>query len=111
MDYLHTPAADQLFRTLMTLQSVDEYYALFEDLCTVKELKDMSLRLEVARLLSKGVRYQDVMQQTGISTATISRVNRCLQYGAGGYRLAISRMDPQDAETAGEQGTAEDSER
>ena len=92
MSVIHSEATDHLFHTLLRLKSVEECYALFEDLCTIKELQDMSQRLEVATLLDAGMKYQDVAAVTGVSSATISRVNKCLQYGSGGYRLVIDRM-------------------
>ena len=93
MNGFHSSETDQLFRMLLSLDSVEECYAVFEDLCTVKELKDMSLRLEVANLLNKGKTYQEISAATTISSATISRVNRCLNYGSGGYRLALNHME------------------
>ena len=84
-------ATDRLFETLLRLDSTEECYDLFEDLCTIKELQDMAQRLEVATLLDEGMKYQEVAARTGVSSATISRVNRCLMYGSGGYRRAIEK--------------------
>lgn len=84
---------DRLFATILNLQSIEECYAYFEDLCTVKELKDMAQRLDTAILLDQGTSYQQITRQVGISTATIGRVSKCLNYGAGGYRTAIGRLD------------------
>ncbi len=92
MGIIRDEATDHLFETLLRLKSVEECYALFEDLCTIKELKDMAQRLQVAGLLDQGMKYQEVAEITGVSSATISRVNKCLQYGAGGYRQAIEKM-------------------
>ena len=86
------PSLDRLFQTILQLQTVDECYAYFEDLCTIKELSDMSQRLDVAVLLSEGLSYQKIMEQVDVSTATIGRVSKCLNYGAGGYRTAINRL-------------------
>ena len=92
MAYERTRATDRLMKALAGLRSPDEAYQLFEDLCTVREVQDMAQRLEIASLLRKGTKYQEVAEQTGVSTATISRVNRCLHYGAGGYQLALNRL-------------------
>ena len=83
---------DRLFQTILNLQSIDECYAYFEDLCTIKELSDMSQRLDAAVLLAQGLSYQKIMEQVDISTATIGRVSRCLNYGTGGYRAAIEKL-------------------
>lgn len=93
MDSLRTEATDHLFEAILRLQTLEDCYALFEDLCTIKELKDLSARLEVAMLLSRGYNYQQVAERTGISSATISRVKKCLEYGAGGYARAIRAME------------------
>ncbi|MBQ8647329.1 MAG: TrpR-related protein YerC/YecD [Oscillospiraceae bacterium] len=86
-------ATDVLFQAILSLQSVEECYTFFEDLCTMKELSDMSQRLQAARLLLQGSTYDQIVKQVEISTATISRINRCIQYGEGGYRTIIERMD------------------
>ncbi|ODU54456.1 MAG: TrpR-like protein, YerC/YecD [Clostridium sp. SCN 57-10] len=83
---------DKLFEALIQLETVEECYALFEDLCTVSELLAMKQRFWVARLLQNGSIYSDIVEQTGASTATISRVNRCLNYGAGGYKTALAKL-------------------
>ena len=83
---------DRLFQTILNLQSIDECYAYFEDLCTIKGLNDMSQRLDAAVLLAEGLSYQKIMEQVAISTATIGRVSRCLNYGTGGYRSAIEKL-------------------
>ena len=83
---------DRLFQTILNLKDADECYAYFSDLCTVKELQDMAQRLDAAVLLSQGVNYQQIAQTVGISTATIGRVSRCLNYGTGGYRAAIEKL-------------------
>lgn len=83
---------DRLFQTILNLESIDECYAYFEDLCTIKELNDMSQRLDAAILLSDGLSYQKIMEQVAISTATIGRVSKCLNYGTGGYRSAIEKL-------------------
>lgn len=83
---------DRLFQTILNLQTIDECYAYFEDLCTIKELNDMSQRLDAAVLLAEGLSYQKIMEQVDISTATIGRVSKCLNYGAGGYKTAIQKL-------------------
>ena len=87
---------DKLFNAILKLDSMDKCHQFFEDVCTIKELEDMTQRLEVAKLLSLGKSYQEVSQKTGASTATISRVNKCLNYGAGGYKLVIDKEDKED---------------
>ncbi len=86
----------QLYRAVLSLRSEEECRAFLEDLCTIQEVEDMRKRLEVARLLDGGVNYQEIGQQTGMSTATISRVNRSLRYGAEGYRLVLARLKGED---------------
>lgn len=88
---LHNEKTDALFEVILSLNNIDECYEFFEDLCTIKELRDLSQRLEVAFLLDKGLNYQQVAAQTGVSSATICRVKKCLDYGSGGYRRAIDR--------------------
>ena len=85
-------AVDRLFQTFLNLESLEECYAYFEDICTVKEILDMAQRLETAILLSEGNSYQKIMEKVEISTATIGRVSKCLNYGTGGYRIAIDKL-------------------
>ena len=80
-------------RHILKLQSVDECYAFFEDLCTVNELLSLGQRFEVANMLRNHKTYNEVAEATGASTATISRVNRCLNYGTDGYQLVLGRME------------------
>ncbi len=84
---------DNLFAALATLQNQDEYYMLFEDLCTVSELAAIAQRFKVAQMLDKKYTCHAIAELTGASTATISRVNRCLHYGSGGYPLVIKRLE------------------
>ena len=86
---------DQLCEAVLALQSVEECYQFFEDICTIVELKAMSQRLEVARMLQAGHTYDDIVARTGASTATISRVKRCLNYGADGYKVVLARLAAQ----------------
>lgn len=88
---LHGPCP-LLYQAVLSLQTPEECRAFFEDLCTVAELKAMSQRLEVAQLLDEGLIYNDILQRTGASSATISRVNRALQYGANGYKTVLPRV-------------------
>ena len=90
-------AASALYEAIIKLQTPQEAYRFFCDLCTVSELKAMEQRFQVAGLLAKGYIYTDIVEQTGASSATISRVNRCLQYGDDGYRTVLSRMEPENA--------------
>ncbi|MBR2336283.1 MAG: hypothetical protein IKA62_08715 [Clostridia bacterium] len=83
----------ELFAAILTLSDADECAAFFEDICTIKELEDLSQRWCVAKMLSQGEKYQKIEEVTGASTATISRVNKCLNYGSGGYRAVIEKTD------------------
>lgn len=83
---------DFLFQAVLTLKSVEECYAFFEDLCTVPEIKAMSQRLTVAHMLSEKKVYSEIVAKTGASTATISRVNRSLHYGCDGYEAVFQRL-------------------
>lgn len=83
---------DELFQAVLFLKTEEEVSAFFEDICTVNEMKAMLQRLQVAQLLDKGEQYSRIVMEAGASTATISRVNRCLQYGSDGYRLVLDRM-------------------
>lgn len=89
---LVNPLTDQLFDGILILKTREECYEFFEDLCTINELRDMSQRLEVARMLEAGDKYDRIEEATGASTATISRVKRCLKFGADGYVQVLSRM-------------------
>ena len=89
---MNDKSIDQLFEAVLTLKSVEECYIFFEDLCTVNEIQSMSQRLEVARMLGNGSTYNQIEAETGASTATISRVKRCLNYGNDGYKLTLDRI-------------------
>ncbi len=84
---------DYLFRAILSLQNIEECYDFFEDLCTVAEMKAMSQRLHVARMLRNHHIYSDIVEKTGASTATISRVNRSLHYGSEGYDTVLNRLE------------------
>ncbi len=81
----------ELYKAVLCLKTVEECGNFFEDLCTIKELQDLSQRFAVARMLDAGDNYKSISDATGVSTATISRVNKCLEYGSGGYRLVLDR--------------------
>ena len=93
MEQWHSLTTDRLVNTLLKLENQEDCYALLADLCTVKEIKDMAQRLEVALLLKEGKSYQEISSDTGVSAATISRVSRCLNYGSGGYKMALEKME------------------
>lgn len=85
---------DSLFEAILKLENTEECYRFFEDLCTIPELKSIAQRWMVARMLDTGATYSDISKDLSASTATISRVNRSLSYGAGGYRLMLDRTEP-----------------
>ena len=93
MDNFHSASIDRLFRSILQLETIEDCYRFFTDICTIKEIQDMAQRLDTAILLSQGMNYQNISKEVGISTATISRVSRCLNYGSGGYRAAIERLN------------------
>ncbi len=96
---IKTDAVDSLFDAILCLETREECYSFFEDLCTVNELLSLSQRFEVAAMLKKHKTYLEIAEKTGASTATISRVNRSLNYGNDGYDLVFSRVEkPQDNE-------------
>jgi TrpR-related protein YerC/YecD len=97
MSIKHTDQTDRLFRSILSLENIDECYEYFEDLCTIKEIYSIAQRLEVARMLANGQSYQQTIGRTGASSATISRVKRCLEYGAGGYSMVLERMGEAEA--------------
>ena len=86
--------SDILYKTILALENVEECKRFFQDLCTVAELKAMEQRFEVALLLDEGMIYNDILERTGASSATISRVNRALHYGADGYQQVLPRIRP-----------------
>ena len=90
---------DALFRAILSLETLEECYDFFEDLCTMKELEDMAQRVTAARLLLEGSTYEQIVKRVAISTATISRINRCIQYGSGGYGKILRRAEGSEEET------------
>ncbi|MCQ2423213.1 MAG: YerC/YecD family TrpR-related protein [Lachnospiraceae bacterium] len=93
---IHTDEVTRFFNAVLTLKTVDECYAFFEDVCTINELLSISQRLEVAHMLTQSKTYLDIAEKTGASTSTISRVNRSLVYGNDGYNTVFSRMKDND---------------
>ena len=90
------PSLDYLIRGILTLRSEEECRSFLTDLCTESELQEMSRRLQAAKMLKNNTIYVDIAEQTGLSTATISRVNRCLKYGNGGYRVVLDRLSKEE---------------
>ncbi|MBS5522515.1 MAG: TrpR YerC/YecD [Clostridiales bacterium] len=90
---IKTPAVEKLFEAILCLDTMDECFDFFEDICTINELLSLSQRFEVARMLREQRTYLEIAEQTGASTATISRVNRSLNYGNDGYDMVIARME------------------
>ena len=88
---------ERLYRAILALETEEECYAFFQDLCTIAELRSMEQRYEVATLLNDGMIYNDILERTGASSATISRVNRSLIYGSGGYESVLEKMKEQES--------------
>ena len=93
MSNWHNKSTDELCEALLSLETKDEIYAFLEDVCTIKEALDISQRLSVAKMLDEGISYAKITASTGASTATISRVSKCLNYGSGGYNAAIDKLE------------------
>ncbi|MCA1322019.1 hypothetical protein LC085_19215 [Bacillus tianshenii] len=93
---------DQLFEAVLSLKDLEECYRFFDDLCTVNEIQSLAQRLEVARMLKEGFTYHKIETETGASTATISRVKRCLNYGNDAYEMALDRVQAEKKEEVGE---------
>ncbi len=87
---------DELFKAILSLKNLEECYEFFEDACTIKEILDISQRLKVAKMLKNKVNYATISKETGASTATISRVSKCIEYGCGGYEKVIERLKQAD---------------
>lgn len=96
MQNWYTQSTEDLCNAILSLKTKEECCAFLEDICTIKEIQDISQRLAVARMLSRGVSYTTICRETGASTATISRVSRCYEYGAGGYKTVISRLGEEE---------------
>ena len=97
MKKLHTKDVDALFEAILSLKNIDECYRFFEDACTVKEILDIAQRLKAAKMLKAGKNYIEVCAETGMSSATISRVSRCLEYGDGGYSMILDRLEKKES--------------
>ena len=95
---LQSERVDALAKAFLALENEEDCYRLFEDLITIREVQDLAQRLEVAQLLSKKATYTEIVEKTGVSTATIGRVNRALNYGAGGYQLVLKKLREEDAD-------------
>ena len=89
---------DYLFEAILTLETVEDCYAFFDDLCTIKELGEMANRMCGAKMLDDNCVYTDITEKTGLSTATISRINRCLKYGSNGYRDVLDKLSDKGVE-------------
>lgn len=96
MSKIHTPEVERLVKAVLRLETEEECYSFFEDICTIKEIQDMSQRLQVAEMLSQNKSYIEISKETGASTATISRVNKCLNYGSDGYRRVLEKLDKKE---------------
>ncbi len=89
----HSEQTDELFEAILTLETIEECYDFFEDACTIKEIIEIAQRLKVAKMLKSGASYTAISKDVGVSTATISRVSKCLEYGNGGYKTVIERTE------------------
>lgn len=89
---LRNPQTERLVKALLSLENEEECFRLLEDLCTIREVRDLAQRLEVAQMLTDKITYTEIAAQTGASSATIGRVNRALSYGAGGYPIILSKL-------------------
>ncbi len=96
MSKIHTPEVERLVKAVLKLETEEECYSFFEDICTIKEIQDMSQRLQVAEMLNQNKSYIEISKETGASTATISRVNKCLNYGSDGYRRVLEKLDTKE---------------
>lgn len=92
----HTKDIDYFFKAVLALENIDDCYKFFEDICTIREMQDLAQRMDVARLLHEGKVYSEIAKITGASSATISRVNKCLVYGSDGYKEILERIKEED---------------
>ena len=93
---IKNPMTDRLFETILLLKNVEECYAFFEDICTINEIQAIAQRLEVAKMLRNRKTYMEIAEKTGASTATISRVNKSLNYGSDGYNMMLERIESKE---------------
>lgn len=98
MQNWYTKSVEELCEAILTLKTKEECCAFLEDICTIKEIQDLSQRLQVAQMLGKKISYATISKETGASTATISRVNKCCEYGAGGYKTVIDRLNEENSD-------------
>ncbi|MBB5172552.1 YerC/YecD family TrpR-related protein [Texcoconibacillus texcoconensis] len=98
IDKIRGRELDQLFEAMLSLENVEECYQFFDDLCTMNEIQSLAQRLDVARMLQGGFTYQKIEEDTGASTATISRVKRCINYGNNGYQMTLERIQEKSPE-------------
>ena len=96
MEKLDPKMADKFYSAILSLETKEECKAFFDDICTIKEMQDLIQRLEVASMLTKGMNYQEISSKTSVSSATICRVNRCINYGEGGYTTVLGRIEKND---------------
>lgn len=96
IDRLRGKQLDQLFEAILSLKDIEECYRFFDDIATMSEIQSISQRLQVAKMLTEGHTYTAIEQETRASTATISRVRRCIDYGSDGYKLVLDRMDEKE---------------
>ncbi|MDQ0178180.1 YerC/YecD family TrpR-related protein [Bacillus chungangensis] len=96
IDKIRGQALDQLFKAILSLEDIEECYQFFDDLCTINEIQSLSQRLQVAKMLKDGNTYHKIETETGASTATISRVKRCLNYGNDAYAMALDRIEEKE---------------
>lgn len=97
IDKIRGPQTDQLFKAILELKNLDECYQLFDDLCTISEIQSLAQRLEVEKMLTAKKTYDMIQNETGASTATISRIRRCVDYGSGGYGNIIDRLSTEES--------------
>ena len=96
IEKIRSDDVDYLFKAVLSLENIEELYKFFDDICTIAEVSEMSKRLKAARMLKGGAVYSGISETTGLSTATISRVSRCLKYGSDGYKLVLDRLEKED---------------
>ncbi len=94
---IRNESTDQLFKGILTLKNLDECYSFFEDVCTINEIISLAQRFEVAKMLKEKKTYIEISEKSGASTATISRVGRCLNYGSDGYNMVLDRLKEQES--------------
>ncbi|HEX6594100.1 MAG TPA: YerC/YecD family TrpR-related protein [Bacillota bacterium] len=99
IDKLRGKQLDQLFKAILSLESIEECYRFFDDIATMNEIQAISQRLQVAKMLTEGQTYSTIEKETNASTATISRVRRCIDYGSGGYEMVLDKMKNEEVDS------------